>query len=190
MIGYKLDDETYEYIKEVACYVISHYRIKCIPISGFEIATKLRISLVPYSSLNEEGRNVALKVSKDGFSYTDSIKEMIFYNDTDFSYKRLNMTILHEVGHILLDHNGNNSIQEEAEANFFAKYIIAPPLLVYMIHPKSYLDIYNNFDISKEASKYSFNYFQCWYKIHNCFNNNYKDYEIQILKWYKSSFIH
>ena len=48
----KFPDEIYEYIKEVACHLLVQYNIKCMPISGFEIALKLNIILVPYSSLS------------------------------------------------------------------------------------------------------------------------------------------
>ena len=40
--------------------------------------------------------------------------EIIYYNDIDKGYKRINMTILHEIGHCVLDHTGHSE-KEEAE---------------------------------------------------------------------------
>lgn len=77
------------------------------------------------------------------------------------SYERQNWTILHEIGHIVLDHRGHSE-HEEDEADFFAKYSIAPPVLVYKIGAESQYDIYTAFDISMEAAQYAFDYYRCW----------------------------
>ncbi|MCR5149376.1 MAG: hypothetical protein K6C35_10500 [Eubacterium sp.] len=50
----KLSDDIYEYIKEEACFLLEKYDVRCMPISGFEIAIKMGIKLIPYSSLGEE----------------------------------------------------------------------------------------------------------------------------------------
>ena len=114
--------------------IFERYDVRCIPISGFELALKMGITLIPYSSLNDEERLAVMRCSPDGF-YVESCnsKEYIYYNDIDVIYERINMTLLHEIGHCVLDHTGNfnDSKEEEAEAAFFAKYAIAPPPLIH-----------------------------------------------------------
>ena len=64
---WKLTDEEYEFIKGEVCHIFEKYRIKCIPVSGFEIASKMGITLIAYSGLSEKKLKKALEVSKDGF---------------------------------------------------------------------------------------------------------------------------
>ncbi len=183
----KLSDEIYEYIKEEACFLLEKYDVRCMPISGFEIAVKMWIILVPYSSLSEEKQKWALEISEDGFYYEDNEKcfgqGFIYYNDIDKSYARQNMTILHEIGHCVLDHTGENTDIEEIEAKFFAKYIIAPPVLVDKIDPECPEDIMDFFDVSLEAAEYAFEYYLIWKRFHYAYGD-YTSYERKLLKLY------
>lgn len=124
---WKLTDEEYEFIKGEVIHIFKEYNVKCIPVSGFEIASKMKITLVAYSGLSKKKLKAAFEASEDGFFYEEKGREYIYYNDIDRGYERQNWTILHEIGHIVLDHVGHGE-KEEDEANFFAKYAIAPPL--------------------------------------------------------------
>lgn len=183
----RLSDETYEYIKNEVIHLITLYDIKCMPISAFELAFKMGIKLTPYSNLPLETRNLLSKTSNDGFSYVSycGMKEEIYYND-NISYERMNMTILHEIGHIALGHKINlesneiERLKSEAEAKFFAKYAAAPPPLVHKIRPKRPEDITEAFNISYEATCNAFNYYNKWlfrYKK----KGEYLDYENKLL---------
>lgn len=46
-----LDDARYEEIKQEVVFLFTLYRIHCIPISGIDLAARMGIMLVPYSSL-------------------------------------------------------------------------------------------------------------------------------------------
>ncbi len=160
---WKLTDEEYEFIKGEVIHIIEKYNIKCIPVCGFEIASKMEIALIAYSILPKKKLKTAKGVSEDGFFIEKDGKEFIFYNDIDRCYERQNWTILHEIGHIVLDHTGHSK-HDEDEANFFAKYAIAPPVLVHRIAAKCPQDIYEVFDISFEAAVYAYNYYCSWKK--------------------------
>ncbi len=159
---WKLTDEEYEFIKGEVVHLFIKYKIKCIPVSGFEIASKMGITLIAYSGLSRKKLRAALAASEDGFFAEDNGQEYIFYNDIDISYERQNWTLLHEIGHIVLDHTGHGE-HEEYEANFFAKYAIAPPILVYKIDAQCPDDIYCFFDISFEAACYAYKYYKKWF---------------------------
>lgn len=159
---WKLTDEEYEFIKGEVIHIFELYNVKCIPVCGFEVASRMGITLIPYSSLSRKKRRQAYKASEDGFLYVDKDgNEYIYYNNIDRCYERQNWTILHEIGHIVLDHTGHSK-HEEDEANFFAKYAIAPPLLIHKIGAKSPIEVYNRFDISLEAAEYAFDYYCNW----------------------------
>ena len=185
----KLPDDVYEYIKEVACHLLVQFNVRCMPISGFEIANKMSIILVPYSSLSPDKLKWAYKISPDGFYYEDNENEFgvekIYYNDIDWSYEKLNMTILHEIGHCVLDHTGENPDREEDEAKFFAKYMIAPPVLVDKIDPTCPEDIMNFFDVTFEAANYAYDYYHCWKRFHYAYGD-YTSYERKLLRLYRS----
>jgi Zn-dependent peptidase ImmA (M78 family) len=145
---WKLTDEEYEFIKGEVIHIFEKYNIKCIPVSGFEITSKKKL-------------RKAIEVSEDGFFIEKDGREYIFYNDIDRCYERQNWTILHEIGHIVLDHTGYGEYEED-EANFFAKYAIAPPVLIHKIGATSPEEIYEIFDISYEASVYVYEYYCSW----------------------------
>lgn len=179
---YILKEENYEFIKGEAIHVLTKYGDRGKPISGFELAKKMGIALLPYSQLSEEDLKTCRDVSEDGFFCAKGELERIYYNDMDCSLERQNWTILHELGHIVLDHTGHGS-REEAEANFFAKYIIAPPLIVYLLQLDSPDALCRTFLISKEAATYSFMYYQKWYAKFRA-TGKFTDYECKLLHWY------
>lgn len=182
----KLTDEQYEFIKGEVVALYERYRIRKIPINAFSLAQKMDIKLVSYSSLDEEKLFCAMKLSKDGFYIEDQHGEnLIYYNDMNVPNGRVKMTILHEIGHCVLDHIGRSPI-EEAEAAFFAKYAIAPPPLVNLIHPNSPDDIERSFRLSNEASIISFSYYQKWIFYSG---ERYKDYETKLLTLFNDRFL-
>ena len=174
----KLSYEQYEFIKGEVVALFERYEIRKVPINGFELAKKMGIELKPFSSLDEAKLTCAKKLSTDGFFIEDNYgNNFIYYNDIGITTGRINMTILHEIGHCVLDHTGR-SPEEEAEAAFFAKYAIAPPPLINLIHPRESNEIEYFFGLSNEASIFSFNYYKKWISLRN---KNNKEYEVRLL---------
>ena len=159
----KLDDRRYEELKDIVASMFEIFDVRCVPINCFEIADKMGVKLIPYSSFSKRKQQVLKDKSIDGFSTLDSDGVFkIFYNDEQ-PYERRQNTIMHEIGHILLDHSEDSDLAE-AEVKFFAKFALAPPVLVHKFKCKNYLDIARIFEISLEASLYAWNYYQKWLK--------------------------
>lgn len=175
----KLDDEVYEFIKQEVIDLFIRFDIKCTPISGFELAQKMGIIMVPYSALSKRKWHKAIAISSDGFYLEPGDnKEYIYYDDTR-GYERSNMTILHEIGHCVLGHSDKTDPEEaEAEANFFAKYAIAPPPLVHRFKPTTPEDIQKHFFISYEAACNALSYYHKWLRYGK---PDYTDYEVVLL---------
>lgn len=57
-MAFRLSDKRCEEIKEIVVNTFEELNIRCIPISGFEMATKLGAVVVPYSSKSEETRQL------------------------------------------------------------------------------------------------------------------------------------
>jgi Zn-dependent peptidase ImmA (M78 family) len=174
----RLSDETYEYIKQAVADMFVDYDIKGIPISSFEVAIKLGLTVIPYSALDEASRLKALEYSTDGYSVeTNDGEWIIYYNDITKDYTRINQTIMHEIGHYILGHTEEG--EEEAEAKFFAKYALASPALIHnMRQDKTVENVMCTFDIGFEAANYALSYYEKWLRFGE---NNYVTYERQIL---------
>ena len=87
---------------------------------------------VPFNKLTLNGR------LEDGFyvSEINKLRTMILYNADKYT-KRVRFTLLHEVGHIILNHKRNAPL-EEAEANFFASQFLIPGALLLEIYRRGY----------------------------------------------------
>lgn len=158
----RLPDERYEEIKNIVADLFVQLDISCTPISGFEIAKKLGIIVIPYSAKN--GEKQLKEKYKDGICSEKRDGTMyIFYND-DKSYERINWTLLHEIAHLVLGHTEHCSLAE-AEADFFAKYAIAPPILIHQYHLSTAEDIQDRFCISHEAAENALSYYKKWLRI-------------------------
>lgn len=115
----RLSDDTYEEIKQAVADMFVDYDIKGVPLCSFEVAIKIGMTIIPYSALDSAMWLKAVGYSEDGYSVeTNEGEWIIYYNDEDKDYSRINQTIMHEIGHYILGHTEEGEI-EEAEAKFF-----------------------------------------------------------------------
>ncbi|MEE3393494.1 MAG: ImmA/IrrE family metallo-endopeptidase [Lachnospiraceae bacterium] len=176
----RLDNETYEDIKQAVADMFVDYDIKGVPISSFEVAIKIGLTVIPYSAMDSHKKDESMDYSKDGFSVETLCDEwIIYYNDQDKNYGRINQTIMHEVGHYILGHIEEGEI-EESEAKFFAKYALAsPPLIHNLLEDVNEINIMNTFDIGYEAAMFAVGYYRKWLRYGE---KDYVSYETQILE--------
>lgn len=155
----ELDIYRYEEIKEVVAETLICGQVKSIPICPYTLANSIGIQQIPYSSLSESKRKACFEFSDEGFTLDNTI----YYNDLMYE-KRTRFTIMHEIGHIMLDHNEESDIAEK-EANFFARYILAPPILI-LAHDRTFdIDEYkirSIFNVSNEISGYIYDSYRKW----------------------------
>ena len=122
-----------------------------------------------------------MKKSEDGFSVGKNIGEWyIYYNDKK-DYGRINNTIMHEIGHIILDHSEDSELAEK-EVKFFAKYALVPPVLVHKLKLDNPMDIADIFDVSFEAACYAYSYYKKWLQYGS---SEYTKYERTLLNLFQ-----
>ena len=141
--------------------MVVRYGVSTVPINGFRLASKMGVTVIPYSATPESKRWLLFKKSEDGFTVEKSIGEWYIYYDDRSEYGRINNTIMHEIGHIVLDHSEGSELAEK-EAKFFAKYALVPPVLVHKLGLDNPMDIVSTFDVSFEAACYAYSYYKKW----------------------------
>ena len=121
--------------------------VKTFPIDCIKIITGLGIPLYKYSDLPEKKINKCLQVSNDAFT----LQGVIIYNDKFPHKERQRFSLMHEVGHIVLNHKGESS-DNEKEADLFASNILAPRSIIWYLHLDSVKNICETFDVSCMAA--------------------------------------
>ena len=92
--------------------MFEEYDVRCVPISGFEIAIRMGLFAFSYSAFTPSKRALALTFSEDGFSGYENGEYRIAYNDDPVKpYGRVNFTLLHELGHVVLGHTRMTSLR-------------------------------------------------------------------------------
>ena len=155
----------FEFIKTIAEDLIEDLGIDSFPIDLFKLAELLKIPLIKYSEFPLKQRKMLKKLSEDGFFLTMENGYVIYYNDKQPA-TRQRFTILHEIGHIQLEHHGDASKsyeQKELEANHFASCLAAPLSIVISIGARSPQDIATKFKISWDCAE---RIFQTYLKIY------------------------
>ena len=177
-MGISLSHTRYEEIKKIVVDVFAKYNVSCVPVSSFELATKMGVKVIPYSAIPASKRWLLLKKSEDGFLVEKSIGEWYIYYNDKMDYGRINNTIMHEIGHIALDHSEDSELAEK-EVKFFAKYALVPPVLVHKLELDNPHDISRIFDVSLEAAQYALDYYRKWLTYGN---KDYTNYELRLLR--------
>ena len=141
-------------IQEAVLTVFKDCDIHSFPIDCFNIVQHYGYRIIKYSSLSKKKKAACLKLSEDACIIEDGL----YYND-EMPDRRVRFSIMHELGHHIL----NSS--EEANANHFASYILAPRIAVHYSECKNNSDVANLFCISLESADYAYQDYKRWRRI-------------------------
>ncbi len=158
----------YELIHISILEVLKHCNINSFPIDCYEILKQYNIETYSYSSLSDDLREYCLKFSNDALKYRDKI----CYN-SNLPSGRVRFSLMHELGHIVLNHSNNPTHEMEQEANFFASNILAPRMAIHYAKCKNETDVSKIFELTNEASQYAFDDYRRWHRwtIYHKMNN-------------------
>lgn len=133
--------------------------IRSFPLNCFDILKQYKIDVHSYSSLNEKLREYCMKYSNDALKYRDKI----CYNDS-LPLGRIRFSLMHELGHIVLNHIENRTYEMEQEANYFASHILAPRIAIHYSKCKNENDVAKQFGLTIEAAQYAFENYRRWHR--------------------------
>ena len=141
------------------------------PINPFDLIKKFKWGLITYEQMAIKNNCTIDDISEclgiDGYSIYNGKNHTIAYNNKIQSQGRINFTLSHEIGHIVLGHHKDfdatttlksNFTKEEYkilenEANCFARNILAPaPLVNNLNFWNMFFDMPNYFDITFKAA--------------------------------------
>ena len=189
----RLTNERYEEIKKEICNSLFDYDIDTLPIDVFDLAKRMKIKIVKASEILKKHPEKLNQYALYSYphSYLHYNKEeqqfIVYLDDVGTKKQRQRFSLAHEIIHIILGHTEQN-IQNEAEANFGATYLLAPTSFVlikgaysYLLSPEIVMEI---FDVSYSEAKIVVSYFE---------NRRYCDsqieqYEIDTINRFKKSF--
>ena len=169
-----LSSERYEELKQLVVEMYEDAGVSSLPIDCFEIARRLGYVLRPYSQLNVDEFLDAFDISVEGYSKVEMNPEtgmwpyVIYYNAMHFDLNHQRFSVFHEIAHCYLGHHDEKESEdtdniEEAEANFFAKYAMAPPPLINHYRERVCPAlIQERFQTSYEEAGYEYEYYQKW----------------------------
>lgn len=162
----------YDYCSQKACEFLEEFNITSFPINVETIILQNGWGLVKYSEIMERFQCSRSKVilclgSKDGFTTWDNENYTISYNDSSSLGERTRFTLMHEIGHIYLNHlvdfestqiyRGSLTIEEnkvlENEANAFARNVLVPTYMLHRLNNKSISNISYHFGITPTAAQ-------------------------------------
>lgn len=155
------------YIKNTTLDVFKECDIQSFPVNCLDILEHYQLGIFSYSSLDDDFRDYCLKYSEDAYCY----KDKIFYN-TNMPNGRIKFSLMHELGHILLNHCDEHTHEMEKEANYFASHLLAPRMAIHYASCKNEINVSNKFSITHEAALHAFDDYRRWHRLISYYKMN------------------
>ena len=155
-MGWNLPGGRYDEIRTAVADLIEDWGIREYPFSIQSLLRKMRIRLIPYSTLSDDLRSAFEADSSDAFTIYptnyDPSRTIICYNDEP-SRERIRFTLAHELAHPALMHPGTGEDIYEHEADIFANYLLVPAPLVLEYSRIDYEVISHDFVIGFKCAR-------------------------------------
>lgn len=138
-------------------------KVHSFPIDCGDLLKHYGYRLFSYKELrdrNPELYRLSLGYSEDAFRAGAS--KIVAYNP-DRPHGRIRFSLMHELGHHVLEHAGSSD-QNEKEANAFASHILAPRMAIHYSRCKNANDVARLFDMSFEAADNAFIDYRRWHR--------------------------
>lgn len=143
-------------ISDIQEKILSFYRtfsIRSFPIDHFSIVEQLGFKIRSYSELSTKKAAALRQLSPDACILDDTL-----YYESKCPKGRVRFTIMHEIGHIVLESASEN------DADVFASHSLAPRMAIHYSGCKNAADVVRFFGLSEEAADYAFNDYRSWHR--------------------------
>lgn len=157
--------------------VFKECQIRSFPIDCMEILKHYSYRVYSYSYI--KSRNPRLFKLCGGYSndaFTEKSLKIIAFNDS-VSLGRIRFSLMHELGHIMLGHTGQEP-DCEFEANLFASNILAPRVMIQRLGCQNSADVQKTFGMSAAAANIA------WIDFMKFNKQDYQKEDIELLHWF------
>lgn len=144
--------------------------IDALPVNPYKIAVILKIPVISYSQAYRAGFRSSIETLRvtakaDAMCYKSPGNQyIIFYDEAQTPKERINFSLAHELGHIMLGHLNNEGIlpryevnqknePKEKEADSFAGELLRPPILLILAGITRAQDISKSCNITLSAAR-------------------------------------
>lgn len=172
----RLSDERYEEIKEEVVELYKELHITKFPVMAMDVCKRLGIVLKTYNQFTAQTFAAVIRASEDGIVAKIDNHYEIFYNPSK-EHDRVRSTLFHEIGHIRLRHLIHDE-ENEAEANFFAVYFLAPAPLIHYFNLEYVPDVMEKFWVTVTLSTNALSRYKKWLRYSG---NLYTQYEKDLI---------
>lgn len=149
----EIPKERYNFIRDAAWKTLIHCNVSKLPIDSIDIATKCKATVATFSQNISVLQSLNIELNDDGICIPiENRKAILFYNDNVQNIKRRNFTILHELGHFVLNNFEKNYGVQEVETNMYAARIAMPAGVLFHCNANSPKDIETLCGTSQEAA--------------------------------------
>lgn len=149
----EISKERYNFIRDAAWKTLIHCNVSKLPIDSIDIATKCNATIATFSQNTSVLQSLNIELNDDGICVPiENRKAILFYNDNVQNIKRRNFTILHELGHFILNNFEKDYAVQEVETNMYAARIAMPAGVLFHCNANSPKDIETLCGTSQEAA--------------------------------------
>lgn len=148
-----------DYIKEKILEVYKECDIRTFPIDCMMLLQHYGFIVRTYEAvkcMDQELYQTIRSYSDDAIKFLN----YIYYNERH-SDCRIRFSLMHELGHYILNHLGE-SVENEAEADYFASNILAPRIIIHKYKYQTADDIHHHFGLSYAASNIALSNYKSW----------------------------
>lgn len=161
----KLPPLLYDKIEKKVVSLYKEFDISSVPMDPFEIARRRGYIVKPFSSFNKAARLIFLKMDLDGTNYFDpDLQTFVICYDDSNGYERIRFTLMHEIGHIDMEHREESELARKV-ADYYAAYALAPSPIIDLMECEDYMDVAKAFKVSQTCADICFQRFTNWKRI-------------------------
>lgn len=177
VLGLRLPHREYDRIETAVVDLYTKLQVTNVPVDVFSIVKQMGWEAKPYSELPYDAVQKLRESHSDGCSFFNpTLKQYVICYDDHKPMVRVRFTIMHEVGHIVLDHKQESDLANQM-ANHFAAYSLAPTPLIGCYKCEDYIEGANIFNVSRECASICFQRYMNWFDYGGDY---YKPYEIKL----------
>ena len=149
-------EDGYYNVRNAAWQFLIDNKVEFLPLDMFDLLSRCGCMSIDFTTAKPLFQHIIGSEYFDGsvdcFVIFDGEKKVVVYNET-LPQSRLNYSLAHEIGHVVLKHNESRAFRYDAEADMFASRILMPAAVLKACRVSSAEEISALCDVSLAAAE-------------------------------------